>query len=73
MSYVSEFAGIDRDFGASLRELRETRGLSQAWLAVKAGLDPSTVWLIEHGRTRPHRVTVAALMRVLRTRRRAQA
>ncbi len=54
---VSEHAS---DFGPLLTELRMARGWSQAKLAARSGLDPSSVSRFEAGTRAPERETVIA-------------
>ncbi len=54
---VSEHAS---DFGPLLTELRTARGWSQAKLADRSGLDPSSVSRFEAGTRAPERETVTA-------------
>ena len=53
------------DFGATLRRLREQRGLSQAGLAKLAGYDHSYVGRLEAGTRQPTREAVERLGRWL--------
>ena len=48
-----EHAGIVLRFGARLRELRNSRGLTQADLASKAHVTASYVWRLESGGAAP--------------------
>ena len=52
-------------FGATLRRLRERRGLSQSGLARSIGLSSSTVNMLESEARHPSRETVLALARAL--------
>lgn len=52
-------------FGARLRALRLGSGLSQPGLAGKAGVSAALVCMLEHGKRRPGRITVAAFAAVL--------
>ena len=53
-------------FGARLRHLRETAGLTQEQLAERAGLTPNAISALERGeRRRPYPHTVRALARAL--------
>lgn len=45
--------------------LRKNAGLTRPQLARLAGIDPSQLWRIEHGESRPYDSTLAALARVL--------
>jgi transcriptional regulator with XRE-family HTH domain len=55
-------SGEDAPFGAQLRDLRETAGLTQEELAERAGLTAKTISLLERGeRKRPHPHTVRTL------------
>ncbi len=51
----------------TLPELRREAGLSQADLAALAGLRQATISAIENRRSRPHRGTISALARALKT------
>ncbi len=48
-----EHAGIVLRFGARLRELRNSRGMTQAELAAKAHVTASYVWRLESGGAAP--------------------
>lgn len=48
-----EHAGIVLRFGARLRELRNSRGMTQAELAAKAHVTASYVWKLESGGAAP--------------------
>jgi transcriptional regulator with XRE-family HTH domain len=48
-----EHAGIVLRFGARLRELRNSRGMTQAELATKAHVTASYVWRLESGGAAP--------------------
>jgi transcriptional regulator with XRE-family HTH domain len=48
-----------------LQVLREERGWSRAELARKAGLNPTTVGAIEHGRLQPYESQLDKLARAL--------
>lgn len=50
-----------RDFGARLRELRKTSGISQIALAHAAELDPTYISAIEQGRRNLSLVNIHAL------------
>ena len=52
-------------FGARLRELRESSGLTQAQLAERAGLHPQGVVKLERGEREPAWATVVALAEAL--------
>src|SRR3954470_6916334 len=52
--------------GKQDRELRETRGWTQAQLGVYAGISPSTVNLIEHGHRNPNAITLQKLADALK-------
>ncbi len=55
-------AGTGEAFAGRLRSLREAAGLTQEELALRAGLSPSAVGVLERGaRKRPHPHTVRAL------------
>ncbi|MDQ4128058.1 MAG: helix-turn-helix domain-containing protein [Actinomycetota bacterium] len=55
-------SGEEAPFGAQLRDLRETAGLTQEELAERAGLTAKTISLLERGeRKRPHPHTVRTL------------
>lgn len=54
-------SGLVRNFGAAVRELRETRAWSQEQLAEHAGLNRSYVGEIERGRVIASIVTVDKL------------
>jgi transcriptional regulator with XRE-family HTH domain len=50
----------------TFKELRTKAGLNQAQLAAASGVDPKTVWWIEHGKVRnPRYGTISALAEVL--------
>ncbi len=58
----SKASGEDAPFGARLRDLRETAGLTQEELAERAGLTAKTISLLERGeRKRPYPHTVRSL------------
>jgi predicted ATPase/transcriptional regulator with XRE-family HTH domain len=62
----SKASGEDAPFGARLRDLRETAGLTQEELAERAGLTAKTISLLERGeRKRPHPHTVRSLAEAL--------
>jgi len=48
-----------------LRELRERRGVTQEWVADKAGVDPSTVSKLENGGRRPSVQSLEAVLNAL--------
>lgn len=52
-------------FEKKLRQLRLERGITQAGLAEKIGVSPSTVGMYEQGRRRPDVKTVAEIASVL--------
>jgi transcriptional regulator with XRE-family HTH domain len=52
-------------FGENLRELRRRKGLGQAELAEKGGLNRSSVSTLETGATHPRPATIRALARAL--------
>ena len=54
-----------RRFGARLRALRRSAGLSRTALAARAGLGYTTLWYLEAGRRRPSPSTVARLAAAL--------
>lgn len=56
---------ILRRFGATVRELRTERGLSQWELAEKAGVDRNYVGMIERGERNPAVVNVVKLAAAL--------
>ena len=63
---ASKASGEDAPFGARLRDLRETAGLTQEELAERAGLTAKTISLIERGeRKRPYPHTVRSLAEAL--------
>ena len=54
-----------RSFSGLLADLREDQGWSQNQLAFDAGLNPSFVCLLEAGKRKPSRDTIAALAETL--------
>ena len=48
-----DIAGYENQLAASIRAFRKSRGLSQADLALKAGLDRKTINRIENGHYSP--------------------
>ena len=48
-----DIAGYEHQLAASIRAFRKSRGLSQADLALKAGLDQKTINRIENGHYSP--------------------
>jgi len=52
-------------YADGLRQLRETAGLTQLELAVRAGLTPATISRLENGHQSPTLVTAEALARAL--------
>lgn len=56
-----------RDFGARLRELRKTSGISQLALAHMAELDPTYISAVEQGRRNVSLVNIHALAAALHT------
>lgn len=56
-----------RDFGARLRELRRTSGISQLTLAHMAELDPTYISAVEQGRRNVSLVNIHALAAALDT------
>ena len=61
----SKASGEDAPFGARLRDLRETAGLTQEELAERAGVSPSTVVNIERDNREPHFRTIRKLAKAL--------
>jgi transcriptional regulator with XRE-family HTH domain len=60
---------LEASFGAHLRRLRQTAGLTQEELAMRAGLSPDAVSALERGlRRRPYPHTVRALAEALELR-----
>lgn len=55
----------ERAFGASLRQLRRARGLSQEGLALEAGYDRSYVGELERGEKSPSLRAIFRLARVV--------
>jgi len=58
-------AAILKHFGATLRELRNERGLSQWDVADAAGLDRNYVGMIERGERNPAVVNVVKIAKAL--------
>ena len=56
---------IDRAIGASLKELRQSRGQSARWLADQSGISAAMVSRIENGLVSPSIGTLAALAEAL--------
>ena len=56
---------IDRAIGASLKELRQSRGQSARWLADQSGIPAAMVSRIENGLVSPSIGTLAALAEAL--------
>jgi transcriptional regulator with XRE-family HTH domain len=66
---MSDAAAADVDlerWGDNVREWRFERGLTQAQLALQAGVDQSTISRVEQGEQRPSDVQRIAISRVLR-------
>jgi ribosome-binding protein aMBF1 (putative translation factor) len=55
---------VDGDFGGWLQDAMKTRGISQRVLAMRSGIDHSTISRIAKGRT-PSSPTAVALLSVL--------
>ena len=52
-------------FGKNLRKIRQSNGISQETLGLRAGSYQSTVIRIEHGKSNPKLTTVIALAKAL--------
>lgn len=58
-------SGLERAFGRALREVRESRGVSQEQLALDANYDRTYISLLERGTRSPTLRTVVELAEVL--------
>jgi transcriptional regulator with XRE-family HTH domain len=57
---------VSRRFGQDIRRIRQARGLSYRGLADQVdGVDPTTIWRLEHGRQEPSLSKAYALARAL--------
>lgn len=56
---------LKKNFGKRVKELREAKGLTQAQLAEKIGVEPVTVSNIEVGRYGAHFSTIEKLVKAL--------
>lgn len=57
---------LKKMFGKRVKELREKRGLTQAQLAEKIGVEPVSISSIEVGRYGSHFKTIEKLMKALK-------
>jgi transcriptional regulator with XRE-family HTH domain len=62
---VNPQSGLERAFGRALREVRESRGVSQEQLALDANYDRTYISLLERGTRSPTLRTVVELAEVL--------
>ena len=60
-------SSLEKRFGQIVRRRRERAGLSQAAVALEAGLHPTYISLLERGLRNPSLVTVAVLAGALET------
>ena len=51
--------------GEKLKTAREAKGYSLDELAEKTGINTSTIYRIEHGKSKPHGITLRALAKAL--------
>ena len=61
-------SGPEKAFGQALREIRESRDISQEQLAFEAGFDRTYISMMERGVCSPTIRTVVKLARVLKVR-----
>jgi transcriptional regulator with XRE-family HTH domain len=59
-------SGLEQAFGRALREIRESKEVSQERLALEAGLDRTYISLIERGINNPTIRVVAGIAAVLK-------
>ena len=65
MSKSKSRAALSRDFGRWLRQQRRTNGISQKFVAEKAGITVTQLSRIENGRSSTRRDTVIHLARII--------
>ena len=63
---IQPLSGPEKAFGQALREVRESRDLSQERLALEAGFDRTYISLVERGVRSPTVRTVVKLAEVLK-------
>ena len=52
-------------YGEKLKQVREMKGYSRDELAEKTGINTSTIYRIEIGKTKPHGITLRTLAKAL--------
>ena len=65
LSRVPPRTGVDPALGATLRALREARGIGQEYLAHRAGLSVATYARVERGQVNPTWTTVRRVLDAL--------